>query len=869
MLMANVRRNPLLLLLLLLFIPVHAQQHIPGYNYDESKIAPYTMLDPLRLADGHAVTTPQQWYAERRPQILHLFEDNLFGVTPQAAKNAITHARIIEHNEHALDGLAVREQVDLTFEPAPGVAPGPQVLHTMRLLVYIPAAAAKAHLPVPLVLGLNFGGNQTVIDDPAIQPTPIWTEPKGTTDLQHVAPPEDSRGKATQQWQVKMLLSRGYGLATAYYGDLEPDYKNAAQYSARNLFGPIDNAPDAWGAIGVWSWGLSRALDYLTLDAYVDPHHVAVIGHSRLGKTADWAAAQDTRFAAVLSNESGHGGQSIQRRALGETVAHLEHSFPYWFCPNYAKWVGHDAEIPADGNLLLSLIAPRPLYVGSAVGDEWSDPKGEFLSAVSASRVYKLLGKPALEPDTQQPPLDHPIGLDGLVAYHERTGKHDVTAFDWEHYLDFLDNRWGKPDLTPPTTMTGTAEPPLPPHPATTAQVNTWRREIRRALFIPEPLPKLETQTYSSTEVTPGVTVDKVSYITAYGLRVAADVYRPTHAPAARMPGIVVVNGHGADKSSWYSYYTGVLYARAGAVVVTYDPIGEGERNDDHKDFTGEHDQLVVNPESMPRRMGGLMITDAMQAVSYLQSRHDVDPHRIAMLGFSMGSFITSLTSAVDPRIHSVILVGGGDLDGPNGYWDLSHVMMCQGGPYRALAFLGDRPAVLFTLQARRGDTFIINGTADTVVDIPHHGPEFFDNLRQRVITLNGSDKGVFTNYFDPGASHRPSWVTPRAASWLNSQLHFPGWKGKDVSTMPTVRIGDWAAKVGASFSKNYDRPDRDAGIIAVAADVPHLTAEQLDVLPLAEWEQRKSDFIYASWLSRAAAAAAGSDLSTNSKSVP
>lgn len=864
--MAHTRCLSLLALSLVLFaLPIRAQ-HIAGYNYDESKIPPYELLDPLRLADGHTVSTPQQWFTQSRPEILRLFEDNVFGVTPVLAKNAITHAHIIEHNEHALDGLAVREQIDLTFQPAPGIKPSPQVLRTMRLLLYVPAAAAAAHHPVPVVLGLNFGGNQTVIDDPAILPTALWIQPKGSAQFQRLAPSPESRGSATQQWQVRMLLSRGYGVATAYYGDLEPDFKNATQYSARNLFGPIDNAPNAWGAIGLWAWGLSRALDYLQLDAYVDPNHVAVIGHSRLGKAADWAAAQDPRFAAVLSNESGHGGQSIQRRALGETVAHLEHSFPYWFCPNYARWVGRDSDIPADGNLLLSLIAPRPLYVGSAVGDEWSDPKGEFLSAVSASRVYKLLGKPALAPDTPQPELDHPIGLDGFVAYHERTGKHDVTAFDWQHYLDFLDNRWGKPDLTPPTSMIGTAEPPLPPHPATKAQINNWRSEIRRTLFIPDPLPKLETQTISSTEITPGVTIDKVIYTTAYDLRIPAVIYRPTHITAKRVPGIVVVNGHGADKSSWYSYYTGVLYARAGAVVVTYDPIGEGERNDDHKDFTGEHDQLVVNPESMPQRMGGLMITDVMQAVSYLSSRHDVDRRRIAILGFSMGSFISSLTGAVDPRIHSVLLVGGGDLDGPDGYWDLSHVMMCQGGPYRSLAFLGDRPAVLFTLAARRGDTFIINGTADTVVDIPHHGPDFFASLRDRVITLNGSDKGVFTTYFDPGASHRPSWVTPRAATWLNNQLHFPAWRDKDPNTLPTVRIGDWAAQVGAGFSKNYDRPDRDAGIIALAADVAHLTVDQLNVLPRSDWDQRKSDFVYATWLQRAAAA---SNSAANSKYAP
>lgn len=851
--MATFRRIPLLLFSLL-FLGISSAQHAPGYNYDESRIPPYAMTDPLRFSNGGLVTKREQWPDQRRPEILRLFKENVFGRTPEAAKHAVAHARVIEHSENALNGLAVREQVDITFDPAPGVAPSPLVLHSMRLMIYVPATAAAAHHPVPVILGANFGGNQTVIDDPDIQPTPIWSQPEGAAEFQHVAPSKETWGHAAQQWQLRMLLSRGYGLATFYYGDLEPDFKNATRYSARNLFGPID-APNGWGAIGVWAWGLSRALDYLTLDPLVDPAHIAVTGHSRLGKTADWAAAQDTRFAATLSNESGHGGQSVQRRALGETVAHLVHSYGYWFCANYAKWVDRDAEIPADGNLLLSLIAPRPLYVGSAVGDEWSDPKGEFLSAVSASRVYHLLGKPALAPNTSQPALDNPIGLDGFVAYHERSGKHDVTAFDWEHYLDFLDNRWGKIDLTPPASMTGAVEPALPSHPATAKQIDTWRREMHSDLFIPDPLPKLETQTYSSTEITPGVTIDKVSYVTGYGLRVPAVVYRPTHAPAMRMPGIVVVDGHGADKSSWYSYYTGVLYARAGAVVVTYDPIGEGERNDEHKDFTGEHDQLIVNPESMPRRMGGLMITDAMQAVSYLASRPDVDSQRIAMLGFSMGSFISSLTGAVDPRIHSVLLVGGGDLDGPNGYWDLSHVMMCQGGPYRSLAFLGDRPAVVFTLNARRGDTFIINGTADAVVDIPHHGPDFFADLRQRVITLNGSDKGVFTAYFDPGASHRPSWVTTRAAAWLNAQLQFPAWQGKDPHTLPTLRIGDWATATGAAIPKNYNRDDRDAGIQALASEVPLITVEQLDVLSPADWERRKLEFIYSTWAERATAA--------------
>jgi hypothetical protein len=235
-----------------------------------------------------------------------------------------------------------------------------------------------------------------------------------------------------------------------------------------------------------------------------------------------------------------------------------------------------------------------------------------------------------------------------------------------------------------------------------------------------------------------------------------------------------------------------------------------------------------------------------------LSGRHDVDPHRIAVLGFSMGSFISVLTGAADPRIHALLLAGGGDLDGPGGYWESSHAVMCQSGPYKALAFLGDRPAVLFTLNARRGDTFILNGTNDTVVDIPHHGPDFFADLRNRVLAFNGGPSGVFTTYFDPGASHRPSWIMPIAAQWLNDELHFPNWHGRRVDDLPTTTIRAWAAKVGFPLGKSSGREDRDAGIRAIDADVPFLTSEHLDVLNPSEWQKEKSDFVYSSWVKQA-----------------
>jgi dienelactone hydrolase len=378
------------------------------------------------------------------------------------------------------------------------------------------------------------------------------------------------------------------------------------------------------------------------------------------------------------------------------------------------------------------------------------------------------------------------------------------------------------------------------------ATAKQLREKIRAALFVPEPLPALDAKNLGSFKVEPGVVAERVTYATEYGLRVPAIVYRPEKVHG-RIPGIVVVNGHGADKTSWYSWYTGVEYARAGAMVLTYDPIGEGERNDDHKDGTGEHDKIIDVP-GVPQRMGGQMVTDVMQAVSYLRSRPEVDARRIGVMGFSMGSFVVSIAGAVDDRIHAVLLTGGGDLDGPGGYWDSSHAVMCQAGPYHALEFLGDRPAVLFALQAKRGPTFMFNGTNDTVIAIPTHPPDFFDDLRKRVIAVNGSNKNVFTTYFDQGASHRPGWVTKIAAQWLADNLHFANWKSGQIAGLPTIRIGDWAKKNDVEFNKSAQREDRDAGLVAIDVNVPKLTPEQLSVLPRAEWEKQREEFVYSTW---------------------
>ena len=411
--------------LLLLALGSVALAQAPATNYDEARVPAYTLPPLLVMNDATPVRGAADW-PRRRAEIAALLESRMFGRAPAPPAPLTFDVDSVDNS--ALGGTAVRKQVSI------GAAG-----KTIRLLLYLPAGAVGR---VPVFVSLGFTPNHAVNGDPGITLAGAWARNEGTKAIERQPPLESSRGSAASRWPVEAVLSRGFGLAIAYYGDIEPDIPGALRLGVRGTYlNPGQAAPgdDEWGAIAAWAWGLSRVADYLRTDNAVDAGRLALVGHSRLGKAALWAGARDTRFALVIANESGEGGAALSRRVFGETVADLNSRFPHWFCGNYKQYDGREADMPFDAHMLLSLIAPRPLYVASAQEDQWADPKGEFLAAAAASEVYELLGSKGLG-TTRMPPVNEPVG--DTVRYHVRTGKHDITSYDWRQYLDFAERHF-------------------------------------------------------------------------------------------------------------------------------------------------------------------------------------------------------------------------------------------------------------------------------------------------------------------------------------------------------------------------------------------------------------------------------------------
>ncbi|HLH20573.1 MAG TPA: hypothetical protein VKX45_25320 [Bryobacteraceae bacterium] len=384
-------------------------------NYDEALVGNYT-LPELGARDL------KTWTTRRRPEIVRLFEDNEYGRAP--GRPAAMSFDVFDKGTPALDGKALRKQVTIYFSADKA---GPK----MDLLLYTPAHAAK---PAPLLLNLSFSANSSTIGDPGIRPGEIWGR-----DHQRVPAPQNN-GRAIGRINPLPFLEHGIGVATIYYGDIDPDFAGGIPYGVRALYlkpGQTEPAPDEWGAIAAWGWGLSRAMDYLETDHAVDARRVAILGVSRLGKTVMWAGARDQRFAMVIASCSGEGGAALSRRNYGETIAHLTAPgrYPYQFCANYAKYAKAVDELPVDAHMLVALIAPRPLLLQTGDRDFWSDPKGEFLAAVAAEPVYKLYGKRSLGTD-QMPAAGQPILHD--IGYVMHAGGHGTVPSDWDVFLQFM-----------------------------------------------------------------------------------------------------------------------------------------------------------------------------------------------------------------------------------------------------------------------------------------------------------------------------------------------------------------------------------------------------------------------------------------------
>jgi hypothetical protein len=322
---------------------------------------------------------------------------------------------VTEDSPDALQGKAVRKRIRVDFPGRKETWPA------VRLTLILPANVKNR---VPAFVGMHLFDSQS---DAPLPGRPLEVESGETLPGTRL---------------LEVILARGYAIGTLDASDFCPDDKDRFREGALEHFYPGRVGPpgaDEPGAISVWAWGLSRALDYLQTDPAIDGKRVAVIGHSRMGKTALWAGAQDERFALVISNNSGCGGAALSRRIFGETVGSINHVFPHWFCGNFSRYNDREDKLPVDQHELVALIAPRAVYIASAQEDRWADPRGEFLSAVGAEGVYRLLGTPGLE-TAEMPNIGKSIGHS--IGYHLRPGKHALTDYDWLRYLDFADRQF-------------------------------------------------------------------------------------------------------------------------------------------------------------------------------------------------------------------------------------------------------------------------------------------------------------------------------------------------------------------------------------------------------------------------------------------
>jgi hypothetical protein len=391
----------------------------------------YVLPQVLQKPDGQLATTAKEWEQVVRPRTVSLFAELVYGTTPPQPVSL--RFEVVETKE-ARNGQAIRKRVNLWVKEYPQLPP-------IELLLYVPKAATK---PVPVFVCLNFVGNHGITEETDLPVSDRWMPDWGTTNgeiVNHRAT-EKARGMQTRRWPLDTILARGYAVATAYYGDIEPDHRNGWRTTVRSVLGDTTRS-DRWGAIGAWAWGMSRMLDYLQIDPAVNACQAIALGHSRHSNAALWAAVQDKRFAMAVVNDGGMGAGKILRRRVGSRIDLIPSmGIDFWWAPNFLTFANREADLPMDVHQLLACVAPRPLYVASASADASADPEGTYLSAYQASEAYRLYGLSALT-SSQVPPVQQPIKK-GFVGHHIREGGHDILLYDWQQYLDFADYHFKK-----------------------------------------------------------------------------------------------------------------------------------------------------------------------------------------------------------------------------------------------------------------------------------------------------------------------------------------------------------------------------------------------------------------------------------------
>ncbi len=406
------KNSPILVLVLFMTLCLCAdarqkKEYDSDVIYDESKLPAYTLPNPLETAEGRIIDTPEEWHNLRRPQILSLFANLVYGTIPVPSSPLRTSVKVEEEDTEFMDGKATRRKVWIRLRNEQGRA-------DMRIVVWTPKASTD---PVPAIMHLSFDDNQS-----------------DRLDRSDSHPDRLNNGVP-----IGEFLDRGYAYISVYHADLVSHNEVEFNRGIHPLFfdeGQSFPKAHEWGVLSACGWTAMRALDHIETDDRIDSDRVFLMGHSKLGKATLWAVAQDQRFAGAISAQSGCGGAALWRRRSGETLEKISR-FPHWLCVNSRKFINQEDDLPLDQHMLLALIAPRPVYVASAVDDTWADPRGEYLSAYYASPVYRLLGKEGLTSE-ETPPVSEPV-YETDVGYHIRPGGHSVDLYDWERFLDFAD----------------------------------------------------------------------------------------------------------------------------------------------------------------------------------------------------------------------------------------------------------------------------------------------------------------------------------------------------------------------------------------------------------------------------------------------